>query len=58
MEKVAERVSTASRLMMMIFYLFLHKQQIAYRSIPVRVHPEEIEENTCDDVAIMFLVVS
>jgi hypothetical protein len=42
----------------MIFYLFLQKQQIAYRYIPVRVHPQEIEESTCDDVAIMFLVVS
>jgi hypothetical protein len=44
--------------MMMIFYLFLQKQQIDYRHIPVWVHPQEIAENTCDDVAIMFLGVS
>jgi hypothetical protein len=40
------------------FYFFLQKQQIAYRHIPVWVHPREIEENTCDDDAMMYLMVS
>jgi hypothetical protein len=38
-----------------IFYLFLHKQQIAYRFIPTVYLPLEIEENTCDDAVIMPL---
>ena len=37
----------------MIVYLFLQKQKIAYRYIPVWVHLQEVEEkNTCDDAAI------
>jgi hypothetical protein len=33
-----------ANLMMMIFYLFLQKQEIAYLYIPVWVHLREIEE--------------
>ena len=41
-------------MMMMIFYLFLQKQQTAYRYIPVWIHLREIKEKTTrDDVAIM-----
>ena len=36
------------------FYLFLQKQQIASHWVT----PRETEESTCDDPAIMFLMVS
>jgi hypothetical protein len=39
-------------LMMMIFYLFLQKQKIAYRYVPVWVHLREIEE----EIRVMMLL--
>jgi len=38
-------------------YLFLQKQQPAHRYIPIGYVPPGIKESTCDDAAIMSLMV-
>ena len=39
-------------------YLFLQKQQLAYRYLPIKRNPLEIEESTCDDTATLSHMVS
>ena len=39
------------------FYWFLQKQQPAQRYIPIGYFPQGIKESTCDDAAIMSLMV-
>ena len=39
------------------FYLFLQKQQLAQRSIPIGYLPQGLKGSTCDDATSMTLMV-